>query len=86
MDSSIRSSLRSVLRKCSRARKNSIVTAADAQAYFDWHYPSLDNRKRVSYINSILNNNSNEVIAVGETPSPREAARGRMITEWVFVS
>ena len=86
MTDSIRNQLNSYLRKASRRRKSSAVTAADGQRFFDRNYPSLSSTERVSYINSIFNHNSEDVVAVGSVPSPRSESKGRMITEWTYIS
>lgn len=80
-----RKNLRAYLRRLSRRRKSSVVTADDAERFLA-NNGNFSRREAVSHINSIFNTNSNEVVAVGSTPSARPEARGRMITEWTFLA
>ena len=75
-------SLRSYLRSLASRRNNGIVTADDAHNYLNRTNVSPRKvRTRLSLINSAF---SGDFYAVGSTPSSREAAKGRQITEWTI--
>ena len=74
------SSLSNHLRSLARKRSTSVVTADDAHNYLSKNGFVRNPIARLSVINSVLRTPTFE--AVGSTASTREAAKGRMITEW----
>lgn len=74
------SQLNSYLRGLSRRRSNGIVTADDVQNYLTKKGFGMGQNERLSLTRSVLGEQN--FVAVGEVPSRRPAARGRVITAW----
>jgi hypothetical protein len=73
--------MRTWLYSIARKRRSGIVTADDVHTYLDRiGVTKRQVRTRLRFINSMFS--SGNFVAVGNSPSRRPAARGRMITEW----
>lgn len=79
--SSTRSKLRSYLRSLSRRRSRGTVTADDVHTFLSKRGVQRKANVRLSYINSVLR--GPDFMNVGNIPSSRPVARGRVISEWM---
>lgn len=81
---SLEQKVRTFLRKTAKDRVSKTVTADDIHRYLNKNNLNLTNSEKLGIINRVLQNND-DFAPAAYVRSSRPEARGRWITEWMYV-